>query len=162
MKVLLDYTPLQREGEAMEIATVVDFLISDNASYITGTDIRVDGGTVAYMTKIQAAQFDKRFRNPLKRDKTPRDIVAQTLDYASWVKDLSYNEIETMTTKYLKKPLKAAYYQKFQADIPEEVNRNHSIVIVASELDSSSERIVQYLSNTYNVNINCIFFDFFK
>jgi len=55
MKVLLDYTPLQREGEAMEIATVVDFLISDNASYITGTDIRVDGGTVAYMTKIQAA-----------------------------------------------------------------------------------------------------------
>jgi len=98
----------------------------------------------------------------LKRDKTPRDIVAQTLDYASWVKDLSYNEIETMTTKYLKKPLKAAYYQKFQADIPEEVNRNHSIVIVASELDSSSERIVQYLSNTYNVNINCIFFDFFK
>ncbi|SEN00162.1 NAD(P)-dependent dehydrogenase, short-chain alcohol dehydrogenase family [Mesobacillus persicus] len=56
MKVLLDHTPLQREGEAMEIATVVDFLISDNASYITGTDIRVDGGTVANMTKIQAAQ----------------------------------------------------------------------------------------------------------
>ncbi len=24
----------------------------------------------------------------LKRDKTPRDITAQTLDYASWVKDL--------------------------------------------------------------------------
>src|SRR3954470_21680336 len=29
----------------------------------------------------------------LKRDKTPRDIVAQTLDYASWVADLSYERV---------------------------------------------------------------------
>lgn len=56
MKVLLDNTPLQREGEPKEIATVVDFLISDQASYITGTDILVDGGTTANMRKIQAGQ----------------------------------------------------------------------------------------------------------
>src|SRR5580692_3168278 len=31
----------------------------------------------------------------LKRDKTPREIVAQALDYASWVNDLSYEQIET-------------------------------------------------------------------
>src|SRR5258707_426727 len=33
----------------------------------------------------------------LKRDKTPREVVAQTLDYASWVNDLSYDQIETIT-----------------------------------------------------------------
>jgi NAD(P)-dependent dehydrogenase (short-subunit alcohol dehydrogenase family) len=60
MKVMLDHTPLQREGEATEIATVVDFLISDAASYITGTDIRVDGGTTANMLKLQAAQSGKQ------------------------------------------------------------------------------------------------------
>ncbi|MFS0750964.1 SDR family oxidoreductase [Oceanobacillus sp. 1P07AA] len=47
MKVMLEHTPLQREGEPMEIATAVNFLISDAASYITGTDLRVDGGTIA-------------------------------------------------------------------------------------------------------------------
>ncbi|MUK90349.1 SDR family oxidoreductase [Ornithinibacillus sp. L9] len=56
MKVLLDNTPLQREGEPSEIATVVDFLVSDAASYITGTDILVDGGTTANMTKLRATQ----------------------------------------------------------------------------------------------------------
>lgn len=29
----------------------------------------------------------------LKRNRTPRDVVAQVLDYASWVQNLSYDEI---------------------------------------------------------------------
>ena len=37
----------------------------------------------------------------LKRDKTPREIVAQVLDYATWVKHLSAKEIDEITVKYL-------------------------------------------------------------
>ena len=56
MAQLLAITPLQREGEASEIATAIDFLLSDGASYITGIDLRVDGGTVPNLRKVQAAQ----------------------------------------------------------------------------------------------------------
>ena len=56
MAQLLALTPLQREGEASEIATAVEFLLSDAASYITGIDLRVDGGTVPNLRKVQAAQ----------------------------------------------------------------------------------------------------------
>lgn len=98
----------------------------------------------------------------LKKDKTPRDVVAQALDYASWVKDLSYKEIESIVLKYLDKSLAEVFTERFLMALPEELNREHSIVIMASELDSSSERIVRYLSSEHNLNINCIFFEFFK
>ncbi|MFC5470477.1 SDR family oxidoreductase [Cohnella suwonensis] len=52
MKTLLDNTPLGREGEADEIASAVAFLCGDDASYITGTDIRVDGGTIANVQRL--------------------------------------------------------------------------------------------------------------
>ena len=36
--------PLGRQGTALEVASAVIFLLSDDASYITGHDLVVDGG----------------------------------------------------------------------------------------------------------------------
>lgn len=44
IKKLAKRVPLQREGTPEEVAKVVAFLASDAASYITGAEIRVDGG----------------------------------------------------------------------------------------------------------------------
>ncbi|MFE2109573.1 glucose 1-dehydrogenase [Kitasatospora sp. NPDC059463] len=40
-------TPMARVGEAPEIATAVVFLLSDDASYVTGAELAVDGGWTA-------------------------------------------------------------------------------------------------------------------
>jgi NAD(P)-dependent dehydrogenase (short-subunit alcohol dehydrogenase family) len=48
-QALVDATPAGRWGTAMDIATTAEFLLSDAAGYITGSDVCVDGGAVAAM-----------------------------------------------------------------------------------------------------------------
>ena len=100
----------------------------------------------------------------LKRDKTPREITAQTLDYASWAKDLSNEKITEIANAYLgeKDTLEETFRRRFGNELPEVLNEHHKMLIVASEIDSSSERIVRYLSDTYGVGINVATFGYFK
>lgn len=46
LEMIKKLTPLQRIGKPEEIANVIAFLASDEASFITGTDILVDGGAL--------------------------------------------------------------------------------------------------------------------
>jgi len=98
----------------------------------------------------------------LKRGRTPREIVAQVLDYGSWVKDLTYNDLEQIAQHWAKKSLATIFQETFERTLPETVNADHSLIVVASELDESSERIISYLSQEHGLSINAVFFTFFR
>ncbi|MCB2076899.1 MAG: SDR family oxidoreductase [Novosphingobium sp.] len=51
---LLDATPVGRAGMPMDIALAAQFLCSDAASFISGTDLLVDGGGTAGMKRAMA------------------------------------------------------------------------------------------------------------
>ena len=97
----------------------------------------------------------------LKRDRTPREVVAQILDYASWVSDLEAKDIDQIAQKKLGKSLEQAFLEKFSSPAPDTINTNHSMMIVASEFDASSKRIVEYLAKVHRVGINTVFFNVF-
>jgi len=97
----------------------------------------------------------------LKRDKTPREVVAQVLDYGSWVSTLSRDDVIDIAEKYLGQPFETAFEAVFGSAPPDELNAELQLTVVASALDASSERIVTYL-RTFGVPINAVFFTYIE
>ena len=99
----------------------------------------------------------------LKRDRTPREIVAQALDYASWVEELTAEKIAQIYQRHSDGgKLDDAFQKRFGVELDEEtLNQSHQIIIVASELDPSTERIINYL-NARDIAINAVFFQVFQ
>ena len=52
---LLAMVPLGRQGSMIEVADAVEFLCSSRASYISGTDLLIDGGVAAAVRQAPAA-----------------------------------------------------------------------------------------------------------
>lgn len=98
----------------------------------------------------------------LKRDRTPRDVVAQALDYAGWVERLRPEEIAAIYERFSGgHRLAEDFKTRFGSELEEDsLNESHQIVIVAAALDDSSERIVNYL-NDRDVPVNVLFFQVF-
>lgn len=97
----------------------------------------------------------------LKRDKTSREVVAQLLDYGSWVSTLSRDEVIDIASKHLDGPFEAAFENVFDSPPPDELNGELHLTIVAGELDGGSERIVTYLRG-FGVPVNAVFFSYLE
>jgi hypothetical protein len=103
----------------------------------------------------------------LKRDKTYREVIAQVLDYATWIRDLDYDDLNNILNKYGKsehKDIEDFFTEKFEKDVEEvEFNSDHKMIIVGSDIDDSTVRIINYLAKEpYSVNINAVNFNYFK
>jgi hypothetical protein len=99
----------------------------------------------------------------LKRDKTPRDVTAQALDYGSWVATLGRADILNIFANY--QPgvaLEEAFDAQFGGTLPEDVNAAQFLTIVAASVDAATERIVRFLNEDFGVPINVVFFRHFQ
>jgi hypothetical protein len=128
---------------------------------IIGRQVRTTHG--GYIDLLALNQDGQVIVIELKRNVTPREVVAQALDYASWAKNLPSEEVAAIYSQFSNGgSLSEAFQNRFAQTLDEEqLNGSHQIVIVASSLDSSTERIVNYL-NGVNVPINVIFFQVFQ
>lgn len=161
----ISFTELEYEAALQQII-VDDISIVDPRLMVIGREVSTEFGGKVDVLAVDATGNLAIIE--LKRNRTPRDIVAQVLDYGSWVRNLTADEIVAGFIDYQERFLKtgtpksinAAFKEQFGA-VPDSLNFSHSLVIVAGSLDPSTERIVDYLMEEYGVEINAVFFRVF-
>jgi hypothetical protein len=106
----------------------------------------------------------------LKRGETPRDVVAQSLEYAAWADSLNQKDLDGLATAYANaKQIEASgvadlYDDEFgdDADVDDSgarlsdritFNNRQRIVIVAEQFTGEVEQTLRYLRTKYGVDV---------
>jgi hypothetical protein len=98
----------------------------------------------------------------LKKERTPREVVAQALEYGYWIQSLSFDAIRELYAKYNHgEDFDSAFTNHFEADLPEAINNSHNLVVVATGMDASTEQIIDYVRG-YGIPINVLFFEYLQ
>jgi hypothetical protein len=100
----------------------------------------------------------------LKRDILPREALAQAIDYASDAADWNIERIGEICAKYTGKSLDDLLNESFPDLNLENININETqrIILVGFSIDSALERMINWLSDHYNVNINAVLLKYTK
>lgn len=114
----------------------------------------------------------------LKRDKTPRDVIAQILDYASDLHEMTTDELDQLISKHGKYDSLKHVVKELQQDNPEyedvdfaEVKdkigeclagKKLQFLVVSYEVDAGIRKVANFLRNSYGMKIYCVEFDYFE
>jgi hypothetical protein len=153
-------SPLEHEARLEDILEEdlsilgLDVLLLVGRQVITALGKRIDLLAMDALGELYAIE--------LKKGRTPREVVAQTIDYGYWLRDLEHDEvIEVFERHNPGVTFEAAFRDRLDVDPPDQLNEAHHLIIVASEVDASTERIVSYVSE-YGVPVNVVFFQHFR
>ena len=163
----IDFSVMETEKRLEEVLAS-DISILNSNLLLIGRQVPTDYGK--FIDLLALDREGKLIVIELKRDKTPREVVAQLLDYGSWIRGIGEDDIASIFEKFMikyspsstEKSLDEVFCETFSIDeMPESLNDSHELIIVAAQLDDSTERIISYLTD-YGVAINAVFFRFFK
>jgi hypothetical protein len=158
--------PLRIRSTGIELETQLEQLIEHDPA-ILGDPLLLIGRQVPTSTggfvDLLAIDADGNMHVlELKRDRTPRDVVAQVLDYGSWAAGLSNQEVRELYESYRTDiAFDVAFSDIFGERPPDDLNSSHHLTVVAHDADAATERIVNYLSS-YAVPVNILFFRYFE
>ncbi len=94
----------------------------------------------------------------LKRDRLPREVIAQAMDYASDVANWSIEKISEICSKQTNKSLEDILTETFEEiDIEDfTINITQRILLVGFGIEESLNRMIEWLSNKFDISINAV------
>ena len=99
----------------------------------------------------------------LKRDRAPRDVVAQLLEYAAWANELSEDQVHEMAEGYFQtrdefqgRSFHDVFNDIFDPDEVPALNRSLRLFIVAEEISPRVSSVCRFLRTAHGMDISCI------
>lgn len=126
---------------------------------VIGRQVRTDLGKVVDLVAIDADGVLHVIE--LKREKAPRDVIAQALEYAAWANTLDQDQVRGIHNDYRPDVELEVRAAELFGVMPEELGIQHQVLVVASEVDEGVHRVVEYLQNA-GVPVNVALFSYFK
>ncbi|VUT28278.1 MAG: hypothetical protein SYNGOMJ08_00847 [Candidatus Syntrophoarchaeum sp. GoM_oil] len=161
-----DFKELKRESD-------LEKLLEKNPEYFfEDSDVLIIGRQVQTNLKsiIDLLGIDKNGDSvliELKRDKTPRDVIAQLLEYASFVEDLGYTQLDGIFQDYeenefsLEERHKEYFEKDGNLDGSVSFNKKTKFVIVAQEITREIRQTADFLRKK-GIEIYCLEFKYFR
>jgi hypothetical protein len=161
----------EQNYEATHQEEQLEALLEKNPEYFfEGSNVLVIGRQVTtnLNTFIDLLGIDKAGNTvviELKRGKTPRETVAQVLEYASFVENLDFAQLDEIYKDYSGEDISLAEYhqQYFDNEEDEQVSFNKStkLVIVAQDVTREIRQTALFLRKK-GVDIYCMEFKYFQ
>ena len=152
-KILGDWLEANPEG-----------ILEDRDLLIIGREVTTDLGASIDLLGVDRAGNGVVIE--LKRAKTPRDTVAQALEYAAFAERLDVDQLETIARAYMNdESLNFAEHHREHFELGQSdavaFNKDQRIVIVCQEISPQIRQTAQFL-NSKGVSVTCVEFSFFQ
>ena len=141
-----------------------DDILEDGKLLIIGRQVTTNLGSI-----IDLLGIDREGNTvviELKRDRTPRDTLAQALEYASFVEELDTDQLEEILQRYVSdEALNLASYHRnyFELSSDEAVsfNKEQRIVLVGQRITGEIRQTASFLRRK-GMRVTCLEFSYFQ
>lgn len=139
-----------------------EYFFDDSKILIIGRQVITNLDT--YIDLLGVDQLGNTVVIELKRGKTPRETLAQLLEYASFIDNLDYEQLNEIFQDYSGEEVNLADYhlEYFKSEAENKVswNKSSKLVIVASSITPDIKQTALYLRKK-GLNIFCLEFKYF-
>jgi len=160
----------EREFKVENKEIDLEILLENNPEYFfDNSKILVIGRQVTtnlntFIDLLGVDQFGNTVVIELKRGKTPRETLSQLIEYASFIDNLDYEQLNEIYQSYSREDssLEDYHQEYYKSDIEEKVswNKSSKLVIVASTITPEIKQTAMYLRKK-GLDIYCLEFKYF-
>jgi hypothetical protein len=161
-------TPFQVEHEEAVLEDWLeenpDGILEDGKLLIIGRQVNTNLGTTIDLLALDRAGDVVVVE--LKRDRTPRETLAQALEYTSFAERLDTDQLEEILRSYLNDEslVLAEYHREYFGLAPDDAvafNKDQRIVIVGQHITSEIRQTASFLRGK-GIRVTCVEFSFFQ